>query len=1024
MIYRAYVVVCEGTACVASGSIKVRNAFLDEIEKRGLSEEVKVMKSGCGGTCELGPVVVIYPDMVLYPKVRPEDVPLIVEEHLLKGRPVESLILHEITGKVVTNMMAYSFFAKQHKIVLENSGRISPESIDEYIAQNGYEALARVLTEMTPEEVIEEIKRSGLRGRGGAGFPTGMKWEFTRKAPGDEKYVICNADEGDPGAFMDESVMEGDPHRVLEGMAIAAYAIGDVKKGYIYIRAEYPLAIERLEIAMSQAREYGLLGENILDTGFNFDLEIRIGAGAFVCGEETALIKSVEGGRGEPRPKPPFPANKGVWGKPTNINNVETYANIAPIIRNGADWYASIGTETSKGTKVFSLTGKVNNIGLVEVPMGTTVGEMVFDIGGGIPDGKKFKAVQTGGPSGGCIPAPYLDVPIDYESLKELGAIMGSGGMIVLDEDTCMVNIAKYFLEFTVEESCGQCVPCRIGLRQMLNIMERITNGNGELKDLDTLETLGELIISTSLCGLGQTAPNPVLSTLRYFRDEYVAHIVDKKCPATVCAALYYAPCENACPAGVDPARYLSLVAENKIPDAYYVHMESNPFPAACARVCPAFCEKKCNRQKFDEAVAIREVKRVFADWALKDAPSWEPPKDPRKERVAIIGAGPAGLACAFYLTRLGYLPTVFEALPVAGGMMRVGIPDYRLPPDVLDREIERIVEAGVKLELNHKVDNLQSLFDDGYGAVFVGVGAHTSYKLNVPGEDMPGVYHGIDFLRDVNLGKEVKIGNKVVVVGGGNTAIDAARTALRLGSEEVNIIYRRTKDDMPAFPEEIEDALEEGVKIHFLVTPVKVLGDERVVGVECVRMETRGFDRGGRRRPVAVEGSNFVVEADTLIPCIGQGLTAGLEAQQELFNKWGFVQVDERTMKTSIPGVFSGGDAVNPATVVEAVAHGRKAAVEIDKYFGYEGVLPVPEREVVQTSYDEEAYLVTLPKSQPEMLPLDERKGFVEICKGLKLDQAIEEAKRCLHCDRPPEEIEEEEEEKEKVEKVEIGSG
>ncbi len=1023
MAYRVHLMVCQGTACVASGAAKVMEAFVQEIEKRGLNAEVNAMKSGCVGICELGPVVTVYPDMILYGKVKPEDVPEIVEEHLLKGRPVSRLIPREVTGEMVKNLSAFSFFTKQYKIALENSGKINPESIDEYIARDGYMALAKVLLEMTPEQVIEEIKKSGLRGRGGAGFPTGLKWEFARKSPGEEKHVVCNADEGDPGAFMDEGVLEGDPHRVLEGMAIAAYAIGNVRKGYIYIRAEYPMAIQRLEIAMAQAREYGLLGENIMDTGFDFDIEIRIGAGAFVCGEETALMKSIEGGRGEPRPKPPFPAQKGVWGRPTNINNVETYACVPPIIRKGAEWFASIGTESSKGTKVFSLTGKVHNIGLVEVPMGTTVGEMVFDIGGGIPGGKKFKAVQTGGPSGGCIPAQFLDTPVDYESLKELGAIMGSGGMIVLDEDTCMVNIAKYFLEFTVEESCGQCVPCRVGLRQMLNIMERITNGQGRMEDLDILETLGKLIISTSLCGLGQTAPNPVLSTLRYFRDEYEAHIIDKKCPAGVCAALFNAPCENACPAGVDPARYLSYVADGKIPEAYYVHMENNPFPASCARVCPAFCEKKCNREKFDEPVAIREVKRIFADWALKEGPPWEPPKEPRKERVAIIGAGPAGLSCAFYLTRLGYRPVVFEALPVPGGMMRVGIPDYRLPPEILDREIERILEAGVELKLNHKVDSLQSLLEDGFDAVFVGVGAHSSYKLGVPGEDLPGVYHGIDFLRDVNLGKQVDIGKKVVVVGGGNTAIDAARTALRLGAEEVRIIYRRTRADMPAFPEEIEEALEEGVKIDFLVTPVKVLGDDRVTGVECIKMETRGFDRSGRRRPVPREGSNFVIEADTVVPCIGQGLTEGFEAQKELFNKWGFVQVDPRTMRTSIPGVFSGGDAVNPATVVEAVAHGRIAAVEIDKYLGYEGKLPFPERQVVMTSYDEEAYMVHIPQTKPNLLPLEERKGFVEVNRGFTLEQAVEEARRCLHCDRPPEEVEEEEEEekREKVEKVEV---
>jgi len=1014
MIYRTHVLICAGTGCVASGAYKVMDAFIEEIKRFGLDAEVKVVKRGCGGTCDLGPVVVIYPDVILYSRVQPEDVPLIVEEHLLKGRPVERLILHEVTGEIVRNMMDFSFFTKQHKIVLENAGKIDPENIDEYIAERGYEALAKVLTEMTPEQVIEEVKKSGLRGRGGAGFPTGLKWEFTRKAPGNEKYIICNCDEGDPGAFMDRSVMEGDPHRVLEGMAIAAYAIGNVKKGYVYIRAEYPIAIERLEIAMRQAREYGLLGEDIFGTGFNFDIEIRIGAGAFVCGEETALLKSVEGGRGEPRPRPPFPAQKGVWGKPTNINNVETYANIPPIIRNGGDWYASMGTEKSKGTKIFSLTGKVNNIGLVEVPMGLTVGELVFDVGGGIPGGKKFKAVQSGGPSGGCIPAQHLNTPIDYESLGELGAIMGSGGMIVLDEDTCMVNIAKFFLEFCVEESCGQCVPCRVGLRQMLNILERITNGEGKMEDLETLETLGKLIVRTSLCALGGTAPNPVLSTLKYFRDEYIAHIVDKKCPAGVCAALFYAPCENACPAGVDPARYVTLVAENRIPDAYYVHIESNPFPASCSRVCPAFCERKCNREKFDRAIAIREIKRIFGDWALREGPKFEPPKEPKKEKVAIIGAGPAGLTCAFYLTRLGYLPTVFEALPVAGGMMRVGIPDYRLPPEILDKEINRIIEAGVELKLNHRVESLQELFDQGFNAIFVGIGAHFSNKLGVPGEDLPGVYHGIDFLRDVNLGKEVKIGNKVVIVGGGNTAIDAARTALRLGSKDVRIIYRRTRADMPAFPEEVEEALEEGVIIDFLVTPVKVIGKEKVEAVECIRMETKGFDRGGRRRPVPVEGSNFQIEADTLIPCIGQSLTPGFKADEKLLNKWGFVEVDPRTMRTNIPGVFAGGDAVNPATVVEAVGHGKRAAIEIDKYFGYDGKLPFPEREVVPTTYDEEAYLVTLERAEPTRLPVDVRiKNFEEVNKGLTLDQAIEEAKRCLHCDRPVE-VEEEEEEAE----------
>lgn len=538
-MFRSHVLICGGTGCTSSGSTVLRQALEKELAANELQDEIKIVTTGCFGLCALGPVMIVYPDGTFYSMVKPEDIPEIVEEHLLKGRPVARLEYHEKTGDhhVVTSLSETNFYKKQKRVALRNCGVIDPEKIEEYIAMDGYQALGKVLTEMTPDQVIQTILDSGLRGRGGGGFPTGRKWQFARNSVSDKKYVVCNADEGDPGAFMDRSVLEGDPHAVLEAMAIAGYAIG-ADEGYIYVRAEYPIAVHRLQIAIAQARENGLLGKDIFGTGFNFDIQLRLGAGAFVCGEETALLTSIEGNRGEPRPRPPFPAVKGLFGKPTIINNVETYANICQIILNGPEWFASMGTEKSKGTKVFALGGKITNTGLVEIPMGTTLREVVEEIGGGVPNGKKFKAAQTGGPSGGCIPAEHIDVPIDYDNLIAIGSMMGSGGLIIMDEDTCMVDMAKFFLEFTVDESCGKCTPCRVGTRRLLEKLEKITKGQGELKDLDELEELCNYIKTNSLCGLGQTAPNPVLATLRYFRDEYVAHIVDKKCPAGVCKAL------------------------------------------------------------------------------------------------------------------------------------------------------------------------------------------------------------------------------------------------------------------------------------------------------------------------------------------------------------------------------------------------------------------------------------------------------------------------------------------------------
>ena len=594
-MYRSHVLVCGGTGCTSSGSHAIVEALESEIKKNGLETEVQVVKTGCFGLCALGPIMIVYPEGTFYSMVKKEDIPEIVSEHLLKGRIVSRLVYDEtVEDTGIKSLNETNFYKKQMRIALRNCGVINPEVIDEYIGCDGYAALGKVLTEMTPDDVIETILDSGLRGRGGGGFPTGLKWKLAKGNDADQKYVCCNADEGDPGAFMDRSILEGDPHVVLEAMAIAGYAIG-ASQGYIYIRAEYPIAVERLNVAIGQAREYGLLGKNIFGTDFSFDIELRLGAGAFVCGEETALMTSIEGHRGEPRPRPPFPAVKGLFGKPTILNNVETYANIPRIILNGSEWFKSIGTEKSKGTKVFALGGKINNTGLVEIPMGTTLREVVEEIGGGIPNGKKFKAAQTGGPSGGCIPAFLIDTPIDYDNLIAIGSMMGSGGLIVMDEDTCMVDIAKFFLEFTVDESCGKCTPCRIGTKRLLEMLEKITKGQATLEDIDKMEELCYYIKDNSLCGLGQTAPNPVLSTLKYFRDEYISHVVDKKCPAGVCKDLLSysitkekcfgcGMCAKSCPAGA--ISVTDYVAPGKKLAAYAIDTAKCVKCGACIGTC------------------------------------------------------------------------------------------------------------------------------------------------------------------------------------------------------------------------------------------------------------------------------------------------------------------------------------------------------------------------------------------------------------------------------------------------------
>ena len=992
-----------GTCGISSGANKVLEAFIGEVEARKLSD-VLVLRAACIGLCGVEPVVtVIAPghERVIYTDVTEDKVPQIVEQHLMGGRVVEEWILDENTP-----------FLKLQEIRVMRNQDLDPMNIEEYIARDGYQALAKVLTEMKPDEVIDEVGKAGLRGRGGAGFPTARKWGFVRSAPSDEKYVVCNGDEGDPGAYMNRAVLEGNPHSIIEGMAIGAYAIGNVRQGYAYVRAEYPLAIETLSHAIAQAREYGLLGKNVLGTGFEFSIDIFPGAGAFVCGEETALLHSIEGERGNPRQRPPFPANVGggLFGKPTTINNVESWSDVPQIIWRGADWFASVGTEKSKGTKTLCLVGKINNTGLVEVPLGTPLGELVFDIGGGIPNGKKFKAVQIGGPSGGVIPIEHLNTPVDYEAVTALGAIMGSGGLVVMDEDSCMVDVAKYFLGFTRDESCGKCTPCRVGIPKMLEILTKISRGEGTLEDLDILAELGEMVVSASLCGLGQTSPNPVLTTIRHFREEYEAHIIDKRCPAAVCQALFRTPCQHTCPVGLDIPGYVSLIKEGKFAEAYCLIKQRNPFPSICGRVCHHPCESKCRRGQLDEPVAIRDLKRFAADYAFELGIEYIPEVKGRSEgRIAIIGAGPAGLSAAWDLAMEGYQVTVFDALPVAGGMLAVGIPEYRLPKDILNREVEAVARIGVDIRLNTPIDDVESLLKDGYQAVFIAVGAHRGDKMGVPGEDLGGVYDATDFLREANLGREVEVGKRVAVIGGGNSAIDAARLALRKGAETVTIFYRREKRDMPAIAEEIESAEEEGIQLHCLTVPTRILGrNGRVAALECIRMELKEFDRSGRRTPYPSEGSEYKVDVDTVIEAIGQRPdTSFIKDNEVKIGRGGTIVADPRTLATDRKGVFAGGDAVTgPQTVIEAIAAGQRAACSIKRYLRGEELSPLLERDgykpiaISSLPPTEEETRERARIRAAEISMTDRRASFKEITLPYTQEEAREEASRCLRCD------------------------
>jgi len=1003
------ILVCVGGGCLASGALEICTALRDAIEANDLSHKVEVIETGCMGPCAAGPVAKVMPDNVFYQGITTEDAKTIIEQHIKTGQIISHLLYKDAeSGKPVADIDDIEYFKKQTKIVLRNCGNIDPLQITEYIAAKGYQGLAKALSGMTSEAVVDSVFESGLRGRGGGGFPTGLKWKFTREAEADSKSVVCNADEGDPGAFMDRSVLEGDPHSVIEGMAIAGYAIG-ANRGYVYCRAEYPVAIERLQKAIDQARETGLLGEGILGSDFSFDLEIRMGSGAFVCGEETALMTSIEGNRGEPRPRPPFPAIKGLWGKPTLLNNVETFASIPVIVLDGAEKYAELGTEKSKGTKVFALAGAVKNTGLVEVPIGVPLGELIYDIGGGVVDGKPFKAAQLGGPSGGCIPKEHLNVALDYESLNELGAIMGSGGLIVMDEDSCMVDVARFFLEFVQEESCGKCTPCRVGTKRLLEILERICDGAGEEGDIEKLISLGNQIKETALCGLGKTAANPVLSTIRHFRVEYEEHIREKKCRAGVCAGLVRAPCQSACPASVDIPGFVSLVGEKRYADALKLHRERNPFAAACARICFHACEEHCRRSSLDSPLSIRGVKRYMVEQEMiVQVPEVKENRKNAAKKIAIIGAGPAGLSCAYFLARLGYKPDVFESAPRPGGMMAQTIPSYRLPREILAREVRMIERLGVDIQCNQALGKdftLESLKEDGYEALFLAVGAPDGLQLGLPGEEAEGVFEAMTFLREYNIRGSVPVGKHVIIIGGGNAAIDAARTAARLNAETVTVLYRRTREQMPAYEEEIEEAEAEGVKLQLLTSPEEIMvEDGKVAGIRCKPMELGAFDRSGRRRPVAGEDDDFIVPCDQVIAAIGQSVDLpGITGRVSLnVQRNGYVATEALTKQTSEDWIFAGGDvSTGPSSVIEAVADGEKAAAGIDQFLTGKDNAFWREEKKNDTTFDPDAEPVVFDRERQPLIPVERRcSNFDEVEQPWDEATAIRQAKRCLRCD------------------------
>lgn len=1032
------IVICAGTACHASGSAEIIRAAKKYIIEKRLVGKVSLRITGCHGFCEMGPFILTEPQQAFYIQVKPSDVSKIVEA-LLSDKYREDLLYRDPqTGEKYYKRDDIPFFKNQQRSILGLNQKIDPIRVHDYIVQGGYSALEVVLSKQQPEWVVQQVKGSQLRGRGGGGFPTGLKWELLAKQPSNRgKFLVCNADEGDPGAYMDRSVLEGNPHSIIEGMVIGAYGTG-ATEGIVYVRNEYPLAVKHLNIAIKQAYELGLLGKDILGTGFSFDIKVVKGAGAFVCGEETAMIRSIEGKMGEPRQRPPFPVQKGIDGKPTAINNVETWANIPLIFKLGADNFAKVGTKNNSGTKIFSLVGKIRNTGLVEVPMGATIKEIVYDIGGG-PVGKaKIKAVQTGGPSGGCIPADRFDLAVDYDSLTAAGSIMGSGGMIAMDENTCMVDVAKYFMNFLKDESCGKCFTCRKGTQRMYEILDDISKGKGTLEHLDLLKELAEVVKDTTMCGLGQTASNPVLSTLQYFRNEYLEHVLDKNCNAFVCKGLFGVPCQAACPLDTETWRYVALIQKGLYEEAYRIIRDANPFPSVCARVCDRKCESRCNlAASGGQAIAIRSLKRFVTDRV--DPSVYKPVKIAKDfqdgSNIAVIGAGPAGLSAAHYLSLLGYKVTVVDSSEKPGGMLISCIPAYRLPQEIVGKEIESLLDdknitlrCGTVLGRDIYIDEL---FKGGFKAVFLAIGADKSWRLGLEGEDTDGIYPSMQFLKAFNLKGEELAKGHVGIVGGGNSAVDAARVAIRQKNvKSVTLLYRRTYQDMPAYAEEVEAALKEGVRLQTLVSPVKIRYIEaaeaegvkvetfvepvkidarngHLADIKCIRNKLGDIDSSGRRRPIPIPGSEFTIPLDTLIVAIGERPDSECLASMGLeLDKSGRLRIDPKTLCTNRQGVFAGGDLVTgPNTVVDAIAAGKKAAGVIDRYLcGKELAEPptvnLPKVFIEPAAVSDEGY-GEVARVEPAVLPAKSRKkNFAEVELPLSVRKAKLEAARCLRCD------------------------
>ncbi len=1032
-------VICGGTGGQASGSNDLIRIIKRQMLEQNLHDKLSLRITGCLGFCEMDPFIIVEPGYNLYPKLKMEDVPRIIEA-AVKGEVVEDLLYRE-PGSTIKRYSEKEipFFQGQTRIVLGQNQNLDPIRISDYLKMGGYEALEKALASPDRKWIVDEILKSNLRGRGGAGFMTGRKWEMARnmnKGSG-KKYVICNADEGDPGAYMDRSMLEGNPHAIIEGMIIAALAIG-ASHGIIYVRTEYPLAIKHATIAIREAGHLGLLGKDILGQGFDFEIEIFHGAGAFVCGEETALIKSIEGNMGEPRQRPPYPIAKGLFGYPTCINNVETLANVPYIINHGADAYLKIGTENNAGTKIFSLVGKIKNTGLVEVPLGTTISKVLYEIGGGPSGAAKIKAIQTGGPSGGCIPSSMFDLRIDYDSLAKVGSIMGSGGMIVMDQNTCMVDVAKYFMNFLKDESCGKCFTCRKGTQRMYEILEDITLGKGTPNHLTLLEELAQTVKDTTMCGLGQTAANPVLSTLKYFRDEYERHIADKRCDAFVCKQLTGAPCQAACPVDTEPWRYVAMIEKGDYEEAYRVIRSANPFPAVSSRVCDRKCESRCSLgTSGGEAVAIRALKRFVTD-RVKPSVYNPVPAKKKKQKVAVIGAGPAGITAAHNLSLLGYGVTVFEAEDRPGGMLSCSLPAYRLPRDIVEKEIKTLLNKNIKIEYGRvlgKDITIHDLFVDKYDAVFLAFGAHESMRLDLAHEDVSGIYPSIQFLKAFNMRGEQLARGHVGVIGGGNSAVDAARVALRQKDVTgVSLFYRRTREEMPAYEEEIEAALEEGVRIETLISPVKILVRQEeieaavregveletlvspikiharkghLVDIECIRNRLGDVDATGRHKPVPIPGSEFKVKLDTLIVAIGEKPKSEFLASMGLeIDKSGRIKVNTKTLETNLRGVFAGGDLVTgPNTVIDAIAAGKKVAESIDRYlqkkaFTKPATLKLPDVYIEPAQIDESAEKIVARAVNPALTPAERVKNFREVEMVLPENSARTESRRCLRCD------------------------